>query len=59
MGVSSGRGGDGLHGDTIHRSIYQETADNPSGEGGLLACLSNVHGGGDDDGDNPDGVLVG
>ena len=59
VGVSIGRGGDGLHGDPPNRSINQESEGNHSGEGGFPSCLYILHGGGEDDGDDPDGTLVG
>ena len=57
VGVSSGRGGNGIRRDLPHWSIHQEEADGHSGEGGLLYGICNVHGGGEDAGDNTDDAL--
>ena len=59
VGVSIGRGGDGLRRVPPHRSIHQESTEDHSGEGGLQACICILHGGVEDSGDNPDGALVG
>ena len=59
VGVSSGRGGDGLPGDPPHRSIHKEASENHIGKGGLTACICIVHRGGDNARDEPDGVLIG
>ena len=59
VGVSSGRGGDGLCRDPPHHGIHQETTDDHSREGGLPARICTVHGGGEEAGDDPDGALVG
>ena len=59
MVVSIGRRGYGLRWAPPHHSIHKEAANNQSGEGGLLACIFTVHGGVDNAGDDPDGVLVG
>ena len=56
--MSSGRGGDVIHGYPPNRSINQEAEDNHGGEGGLPACICIVHGGGEDSGDELDGALV-
>ena len=36
--ASSDRGGNGIRRAPLHRSIHKETADNHSGEGGMLSC---------------------
>ena len=59
VGVSSGRGGDGLRGTPPHQSIHKETTDYHSGEGGLTSCICTVNGGGEYYGENTDGALVG
>ena len=58
MGVSRGRGGDGLCRDPPHQSIHKEAEDNHIREGGLTACLCIFHGGREDVGDEPDGAMV-
>ena len=58
MRVSSGRGGDGLRRAPPHLSIHKEAAGNHIREGGLPACIYTVQRGGDNGGDEPDGVLV-
>ena len=59
VGVSNGREGDGICGDPPYQIIHQETTDDHSGEGGMPANLYNVHRGGEDARDKPDGALVG
>ena len=59
VGVSRGRGGNGIRGDPPHRSIHQEVADDHIVEGGISACIFIVHGVGEDSRDDPDGVMVG
>ena len=59
MVVSSGREGNGLHRAPPHWSIHKYATDNHSVEGGLLACIYTVNGGGENARDNPDGALVG
>ena len=59
VGVSNGRGGDGISEDPPHRSIHKEAGDNHSREFGLPACLCIMHGGGENYGDNIDDTLVG
>ena len=59
VGLSSGRGGDGLRGAPPHNSIHKEAAYNHIGEGGLPAFILNVHGGRENAGDYTDGALVG
>ena len=58
VGISSGRGGDGICNTQPHESIHKETADDHSGAGGLLDCLCIVPGGIEDAGDELDGTLV-
>ena len=58
VGVSRSRGGNELRGATPHWSINKEDADNHIGEGDLPACICVLHGGGENDGDDPDGALV-
>ena len=59
VGLSNGRGGNGICGYPPHLIIHQEAADNRSVEGGLSSCLCILHRGGEYAGDNPDGALVG
>ena len=59
VGLSSGRGGDGLSGDPPHQSIHKEAADNHSGEGGLPPHICTVHGGIADAEDELFGAMVG
>ena len=59
VGVSIGRGGDGIHGDLPRRSIHKEAADDHIGEGGLPDCLCVLHRGGADARDKLDSALVG
>ena len=56
---AGGRGGYGSCGAPPHQSIHKEAAEYHIGEGGLLACIFIVNGGGEDAGDKADGVLVG
>ena len=59
VGISRGRGGDGLCGAPPHRSIHKKAADSQSREGGLTACLCIVQRGREGAGDDPYGALVG
>ena len=58
VGVSRGRGDNGLSGDPPHQSIHKEATYNHSGEVGMLDCICTVHGGGKNAGENLDGALV-
>ena len=42
-----------------HQSIHKEAIGKHSGEGVLPACICNVHRGGENAGDEPDGAMVG
>ena len=59
VGVSSGRGGDGIRGDPPHRSIRKEAAGNHIGEVGMPEGICTVHIGGENAWNEPDGALLG
>ena len=59
VGESRGLGGNGQCGAPPHRAVHQEAEENHIREGGLPPRLCNMHGGGMDARDEPDGILVG
>ena len=59
LGVPLSSGGIGRRGDPPNWGVHKETAGNHSGKGVTIPHILDIHGGGEDTGDESNGAMVG